>query len=43
MTELEIMNVDFCGGKNSGELEEKPSNLSRQGREPTTNPLNTQY
>jgi hypothetical protein len=34
MIELEIRNVDFCGGRKTGEPEEKPS---KQGREPTTN------
>jgi len=32
--ELEFRNVDFCGGRKSGEPGEKPS---ERGREPTTN------
>jgi hypothetical protein len=32
--ELEFRNVDFCGGRKTGEPGEKPS---EQGREPTTN------
>ena len=32
--ELEIGKVGFCGGRKTGEPEEKPS---EQGREPTTN------
>ena len=32
--ELEFRNVDFCGGRKTGEPGEKPS---EQGQEPTTN------
>ena len=32
--DLEFRNVDFCGGRKTGEPREKPS---EQGREPTTN------
>ena len=32
--ELEFSNVDFCGGRKTGEPGEKPS---EQGQEPTTN------
>jgi hypothetical protein len=34
MIELEFRNVDFCGGRKTGEPREKPS---KQGRESTTN------
>ena len=34
LIELEFRNVDFCGGRKTGEPGEKPS---EQGREPTTN------
>jgi hypothetical protein len=34
MIELEFRNVDFCGGRKTGEPGEKPS---KQGRESTTN------
>jgi hypothetical protein len=33
MIELEFRNVDFCGGRKTGEHGEKPS---KQGRESTT-------
>jgi len=33
LIELEFRNVDFCGGRKTGEPGEKPS---EQGREPTT-------
>ena len=34
LIKLEFRNVDFCGGRKTGEPGEKPS---EQGREPTTN------
>jgi hypothetical protein len=34
MIKLEFRNVDFCGGRKTGEPGEKPS---KQGRESTTN------
>ena len=34
LIELEFRNVDFCGGRNTGEPGEKPL---EQGREPSTN------
>jgi hypothetical protein len=37
MIELEFRNVDFCGGRKTGEPGEKPS---KQGRESTTNSTN---
>ena len=37
--ELEFRSVDFCGGRKTGELGEKPS---EQGREPTINQQQTQ-
>jgi hypothetical protein len=35
MIETEFRNVNFCGGRKTGEPVEKPS---KQGRESTTNP-----
>jgi hypothetical protein len=40
MIELEFRNVDFCGGRKTGEPEEKPS---KQGRESTTNSTHMKY
>jgi hypothetical protein len=37
MIELEFRNVDFCGGRKTGETGEPGENPSWQGREPTNN------